>query len=179
VIVFLRGINLGSRNRIAMPALRKELTEGGFGNVRTYLQSGNVVLDTRKSAARVEREVSQVVAAAFGLDILAVARTEAELAAVVKRNPLAAHAKNPKRYVVTFLSGALARETLRTLEAAAARGERVVAAGRELYAWHPEGIARSKLAALTAAKGLGVGATARNWSTVTNMLELATRSRGT
>ena len=59
------------------------------------------------------------------------------------------------------------------LEAAAAPSERFVVAGREVYAWHPEGIARSKLWALLAGRGLGVTATARNWTTVTNLRALA------
>jgi uncharacterized protein (DUF1697 family) len=62
---------------------------------------------------------------------------------------------------------------VRKLEEAAAPTERVVAEGREIYAWHPEGVARSKLWAMLAGKGLGVTATARNWTTVTKLLELA------
>ena len=58
-------------------------------------------------------------------------------------------------------------------QALAAGKERVAHIGRELYAWHPDGVARSKLAALMAAKGLGVTATARNWRTVTKLIELA------
>jgi uncharacterized protein (DUF1697 family) len=172
VVVFLRGINLAGRNRIAMPALREALAAAGFGGARTYLQSGNVMLETRKSPRRVEREVSQLIGDAFGLDIVTIARTRSELAAVVERNPLGAHATNPKRYLVTFLGDAPSKQTLRALEAAAVAGERVVAAGLELYSWHPDGLGRSKLAALTASKGLGIPATARNWSTVTSVLEL-------
>ena len=65
---------------------------------------------------------------------------------------------------------------IRKLEDAAAPEERFVHAGSEIYAWHPEGVARSKLWALLAGRGLGVTATARNWTTVTKLLELATRT---
>jgi len=74
---------------------------------------------------------------------------------------------------VTFLEKAPAAELVRRLEAVAVGKERVVHIGRELYAWHPDGVARSKLAVLMAGKGLGVTATARNWRTVTKLLELA------
>jgi uncharacterized protein (DUF1697 family) len=92
---------------------------------------------------------------------------------VVKRNPFGKVATNPKLYQVTFLEKAPAAELVRRLEAVAVGKERVVHIGRELYAWHPDGVARSKLAVLMAGKGLGVTATARNWRTVTKLLELA------
>ena len=62
---------------------------------------------------------------------------------------------------------------MRKLEEAAAEKERVVLVGKEIYAWHPEGVGRSRLWTLLAGRGLGVTATARNWTTVTKLLELA------
>jgi uncharacterized protein (DUF1697 family) len=82
-------------------------------------------------------------------------------------------AANPKRYQVSFMTGKLGSEVVRKLEAAAAPSERFVVSGREVYAWHPEGVARSKLWTMLAGRGLGVTATARNWTTVTSLLELA------
>jgi uncharacterized protein (DUF1697 family) len=172
-IVLLRGINIGSRNRIAMPALREALEEAGFDDVRTYLQSGNVVLSSRAAPATVARKCEAAIAEEFGLDIDVVVRTRAELAGVVKRNPLAKVATDPKRYQVSFLSAKPPGKIVRKLESLAADGERLVASGRELYAWHPKGVARSKLWAALAGRGLGVTATARNWTTVTKLLELA------
>jgi uncharacterized protein (DUF1697 family) len=173
LIVLLRGVNLAGRNRVGMPALREALEDAGFGNVVTYVQSGNVVLSSRASASRVRRDVEQIVSDCFGLDVEVVVRTRAELAVVVARNPLKKLAANPKLYQVTFLEKALGADVLEKLEAAAAGEERVVLVGRELYAWHPAGVGRSKLAALMSGRGLGVTATARNWTTVTKLLELA------
>jgi len=172
-IVLLRGINLGARNRIGMPQLRDLLTSAGFEDVRTYLQSGNVVLSGNGSPEQVARACERQIAGHFGLDIPIVVRTRAQLAKVVQRNPLGKVAVNPKRYQVTFMAGKLEAEVVRELEAAVAPSERLVVAGRELYAWHPEGIARSRLWTLLAGRGLGVTATARNWTTVTNLLALA------
>jgi uncharacterized protein (DUF1697 family) len=169
-IVLLRGINLGSRNRIAMPKLRAALEAAGFVDVRTYLQSGNVVLS---SPLRPEQAVRKVIADEFGLDIAVVTRTRAQLANVVERNPLARVAKEPKRYQVSFLDAKPSRELVRRIEEAADPKERVVVDGREVYAWHPDTIARSKLWTLLAGRSLGVTATARNWTTVTKLLELA------
>ena len=173
LIVLLRGVNLGSRNRVPMPALRGLLTEAGFDGVGTYVQSGNVVLSTTKTPVQVSKAVERAIAEAFGLDIAVVVRTRSELAKVVDRNPLGKIADDPKRYQVSFLGTKPSRTVLRKLEAAAVPPEQFVASGREIYAWHPAGVARSKLWALLAGRDLGVTATARNWTTVTKLLELA------
>ena len=173
LIVLLRGVNLGSTNRVAMSKLRAVLEEAGFEDVRTYLQSGNVVLSSRDSAAKVAQACERLIDKEFGLEIPVVVRTRAELARVAKRNPLGKVAKNPKRYQVSFLEKKPTGTLIRKLEEVAAPSERIVAEGREIYAWHPEGVARSKLWAALAGKDLGMTATARNWTTVTKLLELA------
>jgi uncharacterized protein (DUF1697 family) len=169
-VVLLRGINIGSRNRVAMPKLRAALEAAGFKDVRTYLQSGNVVVSSNADPAGTIR---RLITKEFGLEIAVVTRTRAELAKVVARNPLAKVAKDPKRYQVSFCDAKPSRTVVRLIEDAAAPGERVVVHGREIYAWHPDTIARSKLWALLAGQKLGVTATARNWTTVQKLLELA------
>jgi uncharacterized protein (DUF1697 family) len=155
-----------------MPALREALGEAGFGEVQTYVQSGNVVLESRAKAETVKRKIETVLEESFGLEIPVVVRSSAELARVVKRNPLGKVATDPKRYQVTFLSAKLKAEVARKLEDVAAAEERVVVSGREVYAWHPKTIARSKLWNTLAGKSLGVTATSRNWATVEALLEL-------
>jgi uncharacterized protein (DUF1697 family) len=172
-VVLLRGINIGPRNRVPMPALREALEEAGFTDVQTYLQSGNVVVESRAKPETVRRKVEQLIEQRFGLEIAVVVRTRAELAAVVRRNPHAKVATNPKTYQVTFLEQKLPAKTVRELEQAAVDDERVVVSGREVYAWHPQTIARSKLWSKLAGKSLGVTATSRNWTTVEALLELA------
>lgn len=171
LIVLLRGVNLASRNRVSMSALRETLAESGFDDVQTYAQSGNVVLSSRKSPKRVAGDVERLLAERFDLEIAVVARTRDELADIVKRDPLGKVAENPKLYQVTFLPAAPSRDVVAKLEALAIGGEKVVSSGRELYAWHPKGVGRSKLAARLATRELG--GTARNWTTVTTLLELA------
>jgi uncharacterized protein (DUF1697 family) len=172
-IVLLRGINIGSRNRIAMPELREALEAAGFDDVQTYVQSGNVILSGGKSAADVGPACERQIKKSFGLDIDVVTRTRSQLEKVVALNPLADVATDAKRYQVSFLSAKPSAEVMRKLEGAAAEQERFVMAGREIYAWHPDGIGRSRLWTLLAGRGLGVTATARNWTTVTKLLELA------
>jgi uncharacterized protein (DUF1697 family) len=156
-----------------MPSLRQHLTEAGFEGVRTYLASGNVVLDSESAPEQLVGKIERLITDRFGLEIDVVVRSHEELAAVVERNPLAAAADDPKRYQVSFLSGELDPGIVDELKELAAPSEQVVAVGRELYAWHPDGVARSKLWTRLAGRKLGVTATARNWTTVTSLLTMA------
>ena len=144
-IVLLRGINIGPRNRIAMPRLREVLSDAGFADVATYVQSGNVVLTSDAPSARLGAECEHLITEAFALEIDVVVRTRDELAEVVAGNPLAEVALDPKRYQVSFLSEEPHPDVVQQLGAFAAGDERLVAIGRELYAWHPDGVARSRL----------------------------------
>jgi uncharacterized protein (DUF1697 family) len=171
-VVLLRGINVGPNKRIAMPALRDALTGAGFDDVRTYVQSGNVVLSSGDSAKQLGARCEELIKNTFGHEVEVVVRTRAELAEVVKRNPLGDVADDPKRYQVSFLSAKPKGEVIRKLDELKAPDEAFVAIGKEFYAWHPEGVARSKLWNALAGKGLGVTATSRNWKTVTTLLEM-------
>lgn len=177
-IAMLRGINLGPSRRVAMAELRTLLTEAGYDDVRTYVQSGNIVLRSPAKPAAVERELQILISERFGFSVPVIVRSRAQLAAVVKANPLGDVADNPKRYQVSFLAEKPPAELVRRMEERAAESERVVAHGREIYAWHPEGVARSKLWNELAGKGLGITATARNWTTVTTLLDMASESSG-
>ena len=172
-ILLLRGINLGSHKRIAMPELRAVLSEAGFEDVRTYVASGNVVLSAAASPAEVGAAAERLIAERFGFPVDVIVRTGEELAEVVARNPLADVAVNPKRYQVSFLESEPDAEAVERAAAAAAPGERLVAIGRELYAWHPDGIGRSKMWTKLAGTGLGVRGTARNWATVCALGDMA------
>lgn len=172
-ILLLRAINVGPHNRIAMPALRKSLADAGLGEVATYLQSGNVVLDSDQQPASLAGLCERQIAADFGLEIAVVVRTREELAEVIARNPLADVAEQPKLYQVCFCSQPPAKELLDKLTPLVTGEERLLADGRELYAWYPNGVARSRLAAQMARLGKSIDATARNWSTVTKLLTLA------
>lgn len=155
-----------------MGDLRALLEGHGHEDVRTHLQSGNVVLASplapRKLEARLEREL----AAGLGMEVRVLVRTRAELAAVVRRDPLGKEATNGSRYVVSFLSKRLPAKAARELEAADVDPSQVVIDGREIYAWYPDGVQRARLAKLLGDERLGVVSTARNWNTVTKLLQL-------
>ena len=159
-----------------MPELRELLADAGFENVRTYVASGNVVLTSGLSADKLGAKSEKLIAERFGFDVDVIVRTADELAEVVRLNPLAGVADNPKRYQVSFCDGEPDPTAVEKVAAAAAPSEKLVAIGRELYAWHPEGVGRSKMWTKLAGPGLGVRATARNWTTVTKLLDMASES---
>jgi uncharacterized protein (DUF1697 family) len=172
-VIMLRGINLGPNRRVPMAELRAVLSDAGYGDVQTYVQSGNVALDATIAAAELGREAARLISERFGFEVPVIVRTARQLAAVVKRNPLGDVATEPKRYQVSFLSAKPPAGVVKAMQEAAVESERVVFHGREIYAWHPDGVARSKLWNALAGKGLGVTATARNWTTVLALLEMA------
>lgn len=172
-ILLLRAINVGRRNRVAMPALRELLADAGLKDVSTYLQSGNVIVSSAAAPERLARKCERQIKDALGLEIAVIVRTRDQLAAVVKRNPLGKLAEDPKLYQVSFCDGEPDAAAVRKLAERALGGERLLVHGREVYGWFPDGVGRSRLAAQLGKQGLGVSATARNWSTVTKLLELA------
>jgi uncharacterized protein (DUF1697 family) len=181
-VVLLRGINLGATNRLAMPALREELSRAGFENVRTHAQSGNVILDTKLEGDALARAVGELIATRFGLDVPVVTRSARELEQVIAANPYPQAVElGPTRLQVTFFSAALSgapATRLRGLSDAPFSPDTesisLAATRREAYGWHPAGIHASKLARELSDRRLGVAATARNWDTVTTLLDMAT-----
>jgi uncharacterized protein (DUF1697 family) len=172
-VALLRGVNLGPQRRVSMAALRALLDDHGYANVRTYLQSGNVVLESPLSARRLEQALEKQLAAGLGFDVDVLVRNGTELASIVSKNPLRRVASDPARYLVTFLREKPSKALIERLSAASENGERVAAAGRELFSWHPGGVGRSPLAKLLQPKSLGIAASARNWRVVAQLAELA------
>jgi len=161
-----------------MGALREALAQAGYDQVRTVLQSGNVILASDLAAAELELDLHARLRDAFGLEIGVVVRGRGELAEVIAQDPFDDEAADPRLYQVSFLSAEPDPERVRELESADVAPERVAVRGREVYAWHPDGIARSALAALITDRRLGVEVTARNRRTLARVLEVAAQTPG-
>ena len=155
-----------------MAELRGLLQEGGYEDVRTHLQSGNVVLSSSLPARKLEARLERQLADGLGMEVRVLVRTRAELAKVVAHDPLASVATKGSRYMVSFLSKKLPVQVARQLEQAELAPAQLVVHGREIYAWYPDGSRRSPAAKLLDDRKLGVISTARNWNTVTKLLEL-------
>jgi uncharacterized protein (DUF1697 family) len=171
-VVLLRGINLGAKRRLAMADLRKLLEGLEYDDVRTHLQSGNVVLRTTDSAATLKKKVEAALATHCGFEVDVVVRTKAQLDKVLAHDPFAGQATDKARYLVVFLEKAPPAAWRRGIDAGDYGPDEVAVHGKEIYLWLPKGVHDSKLAREATGKGVGA-ATARNWNVVRKLAELA------
>jgi len=175
-VALLRGINVGGNKKVPMAQLRELLQGLGYTDVATLLQSGNAVFTAKeKSPAKVVKQLETAIAQEFGFEVSVVIRTRDELAEVIKANPLPGAEDAPSKFLVTFLSDVPEKKRLEQMDPAAYLPDEFRVVGREIYARFPNGIGNSKLATVLGGPRLGVTPTARNWSTVTKLLELADR----
>jgi len=171
-VALIRGINVGRAKRVAMADLRALVGDLGYGDVRTLLNSGNVVF-TVPASVRTDpaRSIEQAITARLGISARVTVLTAAELAAAVAENPLGKVATDPTRLLVTVLTNSADRKRLLPL----ARQDwtpDVLAVGRRVaYLWCPKGMLESRLAQAVS-RLLGDAATARNWATVTKLRAL-------
>jgi uncharacterized protein (DUF1697 family) len=165
-IALLRGINVGRNKRVEMARLRALLEELGYRDVRTYVNSGNVVFSGPR---RSEKHLEAAIAKTFGFEVPVVLRSRDELAKVVKANPLRDIATDPAKHLVVFCAAKVSTD----LDPADFAPETFHVCGREVYLWAPGGIGTSPLAKELANKSLGAKSTARNWRTVEKLLALA------
>lgn len=174
-IALLRAINLGARNKVSMPRLRELLAANGFDDVRTYVQSGNIVARSRqRSAPAVQERVAQLITREFGLTVPVVVRSPDEVGAVIRSNPFPEAARaRPKLLHVSFLSGDPDPGGVAALHGDEVSGDRCRVDGRHLYVDYAEGMHGSRLTPAYFSRRLGVDGTARNWRTVLALAELS------
>jgi uncharacterized protein (DUF1697 family) len=172
-IAMLRAVNVTGYNKVKMPEL-KALVEGlGHTEVATYLQSGNVVLTGKGTAASIEEELERALRGDLGVKVKVLVRTAGELSKVAGANPFLRKAADTKALHVTFLASAPAAAKVKAVPDDAGRGDEFRVAGREVYLRCPDGYGRSKLNNAFWEKRLAVEATTRNWNSVVHLLELA------
>ncbi len=172
-ITFLRGINVGGRNILPMSELKALLEELGCTDVRTYIQSGNVVFRHKEGqAVGLSETISNAVLSRFHFAPTVLLLTASYLENALAANPFSSAEEKPKTVHLYFLSAAPAAPDLGGLKQLKLASEEFELIDQVLYLYAPNGIGRSKLAARVE-KLLGVSATARNWRTAQKMLELA------
>ena len=169
----LRGINVGGRNLMPMAALAEVYAKAGCTQVKTLLQSGNVVFRGSGSPAPLVKKLGAAIEARFGARPGLFLKTPAELRAALAANPFAAEAKaDPSHLVLLFFDGKPPAAAAKTLAAWDRGPEQAQLAGGVLYIYYPEGMGRSKLTNAILERALGGPATARNFSTVTKLAAL-------
>jgi uncharacterized protein (DUF1697 family) len=156
-----------------MAGLRSMLTDLGYADVATLLQSGNALFTTDGSPATVAGAIEQRLHAELGLSVRCLVRGVGELRAAIEADPFAGVATDPARYVIAFLSEPPAANKVTTIDPAAFVPDEFRLLGREAYIWCPNGLRDTKFTAPFFEKRLGVVATARNWNTCRKLLALA------
>lgn len=160
------------KNKVPMAQLREVLADAGFGNVRTYIQSGNALVDTGLRAKEVEVRVRGLIKTHIGPDLTVVARTGAQLQKVLDGNPFGKGFDISRVFFVSFKdmpSPVKAKELL----AADFGDEKLVIKGATAYAYIPGNAARSKVSNSLLEKKLGVSATTRNFNTMSKLIEMS------
>ena len=174
-VLLLRAVNLGSTNKVSMPVLRERMAEAGFSDVRTYVQSGNIIASSgHRSEASVARDLHALIEEHFGVDSPVIVRTPAQMAAVVAKDPFPEEVAADERMVaaVFFAEPLPAGEAI--VDFATSVGEKVLVDGRELYIAYSRSVHESKLTAAAMRRHLGGrDGTARNWRTVRAVAALA------
>jgi uncharacterized protein (DUF1697 family) len=170
-VALLRGINVGGKTKIAMAALRDTCASVGCDDVVTYIQSGNVVLNSKLAANTLRTALEEAIAKEFGLNPAVMLRTAKELAAVADRNPYSA--ADDKTVHVGFLHAAPNATTKKCLAAIDCAPEELTVDGRNIYLHLPNGMGRAVLPVQMERCLRPTPVTVRNWRTVTKLVELA------
>lgn len=172
-IALFRGINVGGNHILPMKDLRALLEKLGCEDVKTYIQSGNVVFThSLDNAAPLATLIGKAVSDAHGFEPKVLLLTIAEFSDIVEMNPFPNAVENPKALSVFFLASEPVSAALDAMNDLKADTESFSLLGRAFFLHAPDGFGRSRLAAKVE-RLLGVSATARNWRTVTKILELA------
>ena len=175
-VALIRGVNVGGKAKLPMADLRALLTQLGFAEARTLLQSGNVVLRTDASSrpGDLERALREAIGERFDLAVSCLVRTEAEFRDVVSANPLAEFADldGPagSKMQVIFLSAEPEPALLAAHDPVGLDPKRIVLGDRAIYQWCPDGILTAPAVGSFVERNLKVATTARNWNTLRKLL---------
>jgi len=175
-IALLRGINVGGRNRLPMRELVQTLEGLGLSRIETYIQTGNVVFQSKGTRPlELADRMSAVIHERHGIRPHVIVLKLGDLERAMVSNPFPEAESEPKTLHLYFLASAPTNPDLSALESIKQNGERFALVGKVFYLHAPGGVGRSKLAARVE-RSLGVAVTARNWRSVCKIVELARRS---
>lgn len=171
-VAFLRGINVGGKNKIKMETLREVCSALGYENVKTYINSGNIIFETAKTGDKIlAAQIEAAIEKAFGLKIKTIVRAIDEIKELVENNPFAGEYENDKDVHVFFLDEEMPAEKSELLLSNNSENERYFVRNREIFCHLRVSVLDSLMGKDYIAKKLKVSSTARNWRTVNKILE--------
>jgi uncharacterized protein (DUF1697 family) len=173
-LVLLRGINVSGHNMIKMDALKTTLEAIGFQNVETYIQSGNVFVDTdEENSAKVGFQIKQEIFKAFGHEVPNVVITKSDLENCFKNNPFLKEKEvDTKKLYVAFVSIALRSDSVNDLKMSQVKPDEANIDETRIYIKYAVGAGKTRFDQKYIEKKLNVTATIRNWNTVTQLLKM-------
>jgi uncharacterized protein (DUF1697 family) len=174
-IAFIRGINVGRKNRIKMADLVKALDLSGLKNIKTYLQSGNIIFEhDNYDNINISRDIERKISQDFGISVNVIIRREDELETIIELNPFI---KDPdiehSKLHVTYLKEIPDKDLILNLGQFKGKNEDLKVNNKEIYLYLPNGYAKTKLTNEFFEKKLKTISTTRNWKTTTKILEIA------
>jgi uncharacterized protein (DUF1697 family) len=175
VIAMLRGVNVGGHNRMKMDVLRNLCGSLDLRDAQTYVQSGNVVFQTKeRNLVSLAKKIREAIEKKIGVAPEVVLRTTSELRAVIANNPFAGVKDiEAGKLLIDFLASDPGDEARKSVLAIKTDPEKLHAQGRELYIYFPNGAGRSKLSWAALEKMLKTPGTTRNWNSATKLLAMA------
>jgi uncharacterized protein (DUF1697 family) len=173
-LALLRGINVSGHNMIKMEVLKTLLEKAGFQNVHTYIQSGNVFVDSDEAhGASVGFKIKQEIFKELGLEVPVVVISKKDLEACLKNNPyLKEKDCDTKKLYVAFISKELSNGALNDLKISQFKPDEAAIDASRIYIKYAVGAGKTRLDQKYIEKKLNVVATIRNWNTVTTLLEM-------
>jgi len=172
-LALLRGINVSGHNMMKMEALKTMLENIGFQNVRTYLQSGNVFIDSEEEASKVGFMIKQEIFKVFGHEVPIVVITKEDLKSCFANNPfLKEKDADIKKLYVAFVSTALKKESINDLKISQFKPDEASIDENRIFIKYAVGAGKTRFDQKYIEKKLNVTATIRNWNTVTNLLAM-------
>jgi uncharacterized protein (DUF1697 family) len=171
-VALLRGINVGGKNPLPMKELARMFENAGGANVRTYIQSGNVIFEAPAGAPKLSDAVTRAIEKRYGYRIPVVLRTSDQLQKTIRGNPFLSAGIDPKWLHVYFLADVPSAACCSTLDPQRSAPDVFELRGREIYLHVPNGMGRSKLTNAYFDSKLSTVSTARNWSTVLKLAEM-------
>jgi uncharacterized protein (DUF1697 family) len=176
-IAILRGINVSGKNIIKMDVLRLAFAELNFENVRTYIQSGNVVFKSKISDAKnLEKKISKKILDKFGFNVPVIVKEISEIIEVFNNNPFVNQRNEEINFLyVTFLSELPEKENLKKILSIKSESDEYVVSGKNIYLYCPKGYGNTKLSNTFFENKLKVSATTRNWKTLRELIDIANK----
>lgn len=171
-VALLRGINVTGKNVLSMKDLAQMFSAAGCSNVRTYIQSGNVIFDTRGSAPKIATAITTEIEKRFGYRVPMVLRTSQQLLQTIRGNPFLKAGAHEKSLHVYFLAHSPKAAAIAALDPARSAPDTFHVIGQEIYLHVPNGMGRSKLTNAYFDSKLSTTCTARNWATILKLSEM-------